>query len=130
MIDIKVLPVGPIMTNCYILTDEKAGVIAVVDPGGKSETLLDYLDNSDMELKYVILTHGHYDHIGYANQLAKRYNANVLCSLGNKVVADKVERIARIDDILNNKNVLALNRLGKVADDFDFARALCTAAVA
>ena len=89
MIYIKVLPVGPIMTNCYILTDEKAGVIAVVDPGGKSETLLDYLDNSDMELKYVILTHGHYDHIGYANQLAKRYNAQIVCGrLTNEFLCD------------------------------------------
>ncbi len=79
MIEISVLPVGPIMTNCYILSDEKSGEMAVVDPGYKSEKLLDFLDNSNKELKYIIITHGHYDHIGYARQLKERYGAKLIC---------------------------------------------------
>lgn len=78
MTDIKVYPVTEIMTNCYLITDKDTGYMAVVDPGGKSEKLIDDI-KSGGELKYVILTHGHYDHIGYAKQLASMFTAEIIC---------------------------------------------------
>ncbi len=78
MTDIKVYPVTEIMTNCYLITDKDTGYMAVVDPGGKSEKLIDDI-KSGGELKYVILTHGHYDHIGYAKQLASMFIAEIIC---------------------------------------------------
>lgn len=78
MTDIKVYPVTEIMTNCYLVTDKDTGYMAVVDPGGKSEKLINDI-KSGGELKYVILTHGHYDHIGYAEQLSALFNAEIVC---------------------------------------------------
>lgn len=79
MTDIKVYNVTMIMTNCYLITDKETGEMAVVDPGGRSDDLIKEINNSSNELKYVILTHGHYDHICYAKQLADMYGAKVVC---------------------------------------------------
>lgn len=59
---IKTMQVGFIGTNCYILTDETTMKTAVIDPGGDSNMILDYLERNKMDCVAVILTHGHMDH--------------------------------------------------------------------
>ncbi len=79
MINIKIFNVTVLMTNCYLLTDADTGDMAVVDPGARNEKLISAVNSAEGELKYVILTHGHYDHIGYAKQLADLYGAKIVC---------------------------------------------------
>ena len=59
---IKTLPVGMIETNCYIVTDEATLECAVIDPGDESNTILDYIEDRHLKVKYIVLTHGHFDH--------------------------------------------------------------------
>lgn len=59
---VKVLPVGPIGTNCYLLEDETTKLAAVIDPGDEAETILNVLKEDGMQVEYILLTHGHYDH--------------------------------------------------------------------
>ena len=59
---VSMMQVGPIGTNCYILEDESAHQAAVIDPGGDAPRLLAALKGLDV--RYILLTHGHYDHIG------------------------------------------------------------------
>ena len=54
--------VGPIMTNCYLLSDETAGVCALIDPGDEAPRALDMVARSGCQLQYILLTHGHFDH--------------------------------------------------------------------
>ena len=58
----KVLQVGPIGTNCYLLEDEKAHVAAVIDPGDEAGRILQVIKDDGVDVKYILLTHGHYDH--------------------------------------------------------------------
>ena len=61
---IKTFPVGMIDTNCYVLIDEKSGEAAVIDPGYASERLKKALTSPEIKnVKYILLTHGHFDHI-------------------------------------------------------------------
>lgn len=60
-LDIKVMPLGPISANCYILTDKKSRESAVIDPGDFNEALKNAV--KDLNIKYILLTHGHFDHI-------------------------------------------------------------------
>ena len=60
-LDIKVMPLGPISVNCYILTDKKSRESAVIDPGDFNEALKNAV--KDLNIKYILLTHGHFDHI-------------------------------------------------------------------
>ena len=59
---VKVLQVGPIGTNCYLLEDEKAQVAAVIDPGDEAGRILQVIKDDGVDVKYILLTHGHYDH--------------------------------------------------------------------
>ena len=57
---VKMLTVGPIGTNCYILEDAKKA--AVIDPGDEAGRILAELKKSNAQVEYILLTHGHYDH--------------------------------------------------------------------
>ena len=78
MIEIKIYNVTFLATNCCYLVDKATGKSAVVDPGDESDNLIERIENDGGKLEYVLLTHGHYDHIGYAKQLADRFNAKIV----------------------------------------------------
>ena len=54
--------VGPIMTNCYLLCDEEAGVCALIDPGDNADRVERMVTDSGCDLQMILLTHGHFDH--------------------------------------------------------------------
>lgn len=66
-IDVK--QVGELMTNCYIVWDENTKNAAVIDPGDDGAYLADCLKKLGLTLKYILLTHGHFDHIGGVDEL-------------------------------------------------------------
>lgn len=59
---IYTMPVGTMGTNCYIAAD--GDVCAVIDPGFQAEKLISFLRGQKLRPEYILLTHGHYDHIG------------------------------------------------------------------
>lgn len=61
---IKSLGTGELMVNTYYVADEMAKKGFIVDPGGYSEILTDAIRKDDISIEYIILTHGHSDHIG------------------------------------------------------------------
>ncbi len=54
---------GPIETNTYVVGDRAAGEVAVVDPGGDPTEILDWLRRERLRVKYIVNTHGHFDHV-------------------------------------------------------------------
>lgn len=91
---IKRIPVGQLYANCYIIETENKNAVAV-DTGGDFEKLKKYLDDNGLSLKKILLTHGHFDHIGATEQLSKEYNAEVFVH-GNdaKMLTDRFESLA------------------------------------
>jgi hydroxyacylglutathione hydrolase len=67
---IKKLEVGPIMANCFILGCESTKEAVVIDPGDDADRILMTLAKSELKVKYLINTHGHFDHVG-ANKRMK-----------------------------------------------------------
>ena len=65
--------VGPIMTNCYLLSDETAGACALIDPGDEADRVLDMVSRSGCALQYILLTHGHFDHTTAVRPILERY---------------------------------------------------------
>ena len=57
------MPVGMIGTNCYVLGDEETKSLAVIDPGDEADVIEKMVKRSGMEVKMVLLTHGHFDHV-------------------------------------------------------------------
>jgi hydroxyacylglutathione hydrolase len=66
----KGLTVGLLEVNCYILGDEDTGEAVVIDPGGDEDEILEVLNHHQLQLKLIIDTHGHFDHVD-ANQPLK-----------------------------------------------------------
>ena len=59
---IRVMQVGAIGTNCYLLEDEHTHTAAVVDPGDEADRILALAKEDGMEIGLILLTHAHYDH--------------------------------------------------------------------
>lgn len=66
---IKCLQVGPLPTNCYIACDKVANKAVVIDPGGDAERIIAALDDTGCKAEYVLLTHGHADHMIAAHEV-------------------------------------------------------------
>ena len=64
------LAVGMIQANCYIVGCEQTKEAVVIDPGGEAKRILAGLQKHGLKLKYIINTHGHFDHVG-ANKALK-----------------------------------------------------------
>ena len=74
--EIQHLIVGPLLTNCYLLISEKEA--AVIDPGGGLKKILEEIEKRGAKLKYIILTHSHWDHILGALKLREKNGAQIL----------------------------------------------------
>lgn len=59
---VETLVVGPIEANCYIVGDESSLEGLVIDPGADSQKIIDKINQLGLRIKYIILTHGHFDH--------------------------------------------------------------------
>ena len=72
MINIKMIPVGELEANCYFVVCGDEAI--VIDPGAPSKKLDSLIEAFGAKrLKYILLTHGHFDHIGYTAALKKKY---------------------------------------------------------
>ena len=71
MIKIDILPLGSYQTNCYIVWAAGSSRCTVIDPGFEPETVLDRLSQLGLSLDTILLTHGHFDHVGAVEALVK-----------------------------------------------------------
>ena len=76
--NILVMPVGMLGTNCYVLSS-KAGSCAVIDPGAQPEKIIGQIEEMKLNVRYVLLTHGHHDHIGGVKKLMEKHPDALLC---------------------------------------------------
>ncbi|PID58077.1 MBL fold metallo-hydrolase [candidate division KSB3 bacterium] len=61
---LEILVVGPLRENCYIVVCEESREAVVIDPGDEAARIYQVLKKHNWQLKYIINTHGHIDHIG------------------------------------------------------------------
>lgn len=73
---IRKIPVGMLQENCYFVSDEN-GETAVIDPGDEADRLLGLLQSGGLTPRCILLTHGHFDHVGAAAALAERHHCPV-----------------------------------------------------
>ncbi|MCP1101319.1 hydroxyacylglutathione hydrolase [Aequitasia blattaphilus] len=74
---IESFSVGLVGANCYVICNEETKEGVVIDPGGTSKSLLDYLKQDISTVKAILLTHGHFDHIMGIDKIREIYPADV-----------------------------------------------------
>ncbi len=92
MLNVTTLPLGSYRTNCYILTDISSGETAVVDPGEYTSALENALrSNGTEKIKYILLTHGHFDHICGVYSLKENFGGEVLIHAEDRICLESTK---------------------------------------
>lgn len=76
--DIRAFQLGPVGTNCYLITKNDKSII--IDPGHNDHRLIDYIKKENLNIEKILLTHGHFDHIAGVDMVRDYTNAKVFIS--------------------------------------------------
>lgn len=80
MLQIKTLTLGQYETNCYILYSEASSDCIVIDPGYEPERVLEAVKSLNKHLQAILLTHGHFDHVGGVREIFAQTDCDIyLC---------------------------------------------------
>lgn len=94
---------NPMGTNSYLVIDDDTKECYIIDCASKLNSFQDIIENEKLKLNYILLTHGHFDHVMGAEFLREKY--------GTKIVAHMEEK-----DILNNKKLNLSSMVGRTIE--------------
>lgn len=77
---IKTCVLGPVSTNCYLVYNEATKEAVVIDPGDNGDYILNKCSELGVKPQAVLLTHGHFDHISAAPQVARAFGIPIYAS--------------------------------------------------
>jgi hydroxyacylglutathione hydrolase len=91
MVQVHVVQVGVLATNCYVIHADDESDCIVIDPGGESETIFGFLNENNLTPSAIVSTHAHADHTGAVAPLVERYDCKFL--IGHKDVSAAAEQL-------------------------------------
>ena len=77
MLKVYAMALGDYQTNCYIIHEEASKTCCIIDPGYDADFILDKLESLGLTLEAILLTHGHFDHVGAVKELAAETQCDV-----------------------------------------------------
>ncbi len=90
----EVIAVGALQCNCSILGDENSRDAIVVDPGADIDSIMALVEQHQLTVRQIVITHAHIDHIGEAADIQRRTGATVAMHPGEMVLYDAIEQQA------------------------------------
>ena len=77
MVKIHTMALGAYQTNCYIIHEGGSQSCCIIDPGYCADEILEYLSQEGLEAEAILLTHGHFDHVGAVREIAAETGCKV-----------------------------------------------------
>lgn len=105
----RVLQLGALSTNCYLIGNKESDEIVIIDPADEFSVIKETILRIRKKPAAVLLTHGHFDHIGAANELREYYHIPVLAYVDEEKVL--------LDQYLNLSSMMG-GRISIKADRF------------
>ncbi len=93
---IKRLTVGALEENCYIVYDESTKEAMVIDPGDEPDRIIDIIKEKGLDVKYLICTHTHFDHVGALPELKEETGAKIIMHIDDKQVYAAAKDMAAV----------------------------------
>ncbi|MBE5899799.1 MAG: MBL fold metallo-hydrolase [Lachnospiraceae bacterium] len=111
--------VGPVCTNCYFVINSDTKETIIIDPGDEAEHLIDRIEIKELKPVAILLTHGHFDHVGAAGRISDEYSIPVYASrnerntlrdplINHSGVNGRIPAIYHASDLLDDEDVLEL----------------------
>lgn len=83
MLKIHTLSLGAFMTNCYIVHEENSKTCAIIDPGYRADVILKKVKELGLTVDAILLTHGHFDHVGAVEEIVESTGCKLWMSEGD-----------------------------------------------
>lgn len=117
---INLLVLGSVATNCYALYQDDSREAVLFDPADSADAIQSLLDEKQLKLQAVLLTHGHFDHIGAAREIAKRNHVLIYGhELEEEVASDANLNLSSM--MGRNKVTIHLDQTLRDGQQFDIA---------
>ena len=115
----KTLVVGPYATNCYIVGSDKTRNAMVIDPGDQADQILSIINKLELNVSIIVLTHGHFDHIGAVKAVKEATGARVAIheeeadggQLIGGLLSGQFQRSLKPDKVLKDGDVIEIDDL-------------------
>ena len=92
---IEKMVLGNMNNNTYIIIGRDDKTALIVDPSYKPERIIEYISGLGLELKAMLITHGHFDHIGAVDKIKAHYNVPVITHEEEaRIMADSIKNLS------------------------------------
>lgn len=109
----EILPVGPLRCNCSVIGDETTREAMVIDPGDDIENVLAVIEKHNLQVKQIVITHAHIDHVGGAMKLRAATGAPILLNQNDYALLKMLDVQAAWIGMKNPGKVEIDNNLGQ-----------------
>lgn len=90
--EVVTIVVSMFETNCYLAYDDKSKVGVIIDPGDEADRIIQAVDKYGITPKFVLLTHGHGDHVGAVNDVLTKYAVPFYAGKGEEALLSSAEK--------------------------------------
>ncbi len=101
---INKISVGELSTNCYIIKTDNNNAI-IIDAGANAKGIMDFIDKNNLTVKALVLTHGHFDHIGAVSEIKDKTGAKVYIHESDAELLDDADNSMAIH-LIDMKNYI------------------------
>lgn len=115
---IKTFVKGPIDANNYLVIDEKSNEAVLIDCSAPDTDFIDQIKETGANLKYILLTHGHFDHILGCNEFAKTFGIDIYVGEDDKSQIEYAPEMTMMLGGIRIPEVTSVNRSIKEGDTF------------